>query len=80
MDLTNSFLVRPKPFWTDQNCFGHIEGQGSRMQNGSFTYEQMDGFNFLPICGTGHLWTRYFKFNQNPNIIFYYFVFRVYRS
>ena len=23
-------LVRPKPFWTDQNCFGHIEGQGSK--------------------------------------------------
>ena len=21
-------MVRPKPFWTDQNCFGHIEGQG----------------------------------------------------
>ena len=21
-------LVRPKPFWTDQNCFDHIEGQG----------------------------------------------------
>ena len=21
-------LVRPKPFWTDQNCFGHIEGKG----------------------------------------------------
>ena len=21
-------LVRPKPFWTDQNCFGHIKGQG----------------------------------------------------
>ena len=21
-------LVRPKPFCTDQNCFGHIEGQG----------------------------------------------------
>ena len=21
-------LVRPKPFWTYQNCFGHIEGQG----------------------------------------------------
>ena len=21
-------LVRLKPFWTDQNCFGHIEGQG----------------------------------------------------
>ena len=21
-------LVGPKPFWTDQNCFGHIEGQG----------------------------------------------------
>ena len=19
-------LVRPKPFWTDQNCFGHIQG------------------------------------------------------
>ena len=19
-------LVRPKPFWSDQNCFGHIEG------------------------------------------------------
>ena len=41
LDLTDSFwswpfhfgqvqidLVRPKPFWTDQNCFGHIEGQG----------------------------------------------------
>ena len=24
-------LVRPKPFWTDQNCFGHIEGQGSNV-------------------------------------------------
>ena len=24
-------LVRPKPFWTDQNCFGHIEGQGMRL-------------------------------------------------
>ena len=23
-------LVRPKPFWTDQNCFGHKEGQGIR--------------------------------------------------
>ena len=22
--------VRPKPFWTDQNCFGPIEGQGIR--------------------------------------------------
>ena len=21
-------LDRPKPFWTNQNCFGHIEGQG----------------------------------------------------
>ena len=41
LDLPNSFwsrpnhygqvqinLVRPKQFWTDQNCFGHIEGQG----------------------------------------------------
>ena len=40
LDLTNSIwswpnhygqvqisLVRPKPYWTDQNCFGHIEGQ-----------------------------------------------------
>ena len=25
-------LVRPKPFWTDQNSFGHIEGQGIRVQ------------------------------------------------
>ena len=24
-------LVKPKPFWTDQICFGHIEGQGSRV-------------------------------------------------
>ena len=24
-------LVRPKPFWTDQNCFGHIEGQGKNV-------------------------------------------------
>ena len=44
LDLTNSFwsrpnhygqvqinLVRPKPFCTDQNCFGHIEGQGIKV-------------------------------------------------
>ena len=24
-------LVRPKSFWTDQNCFGYIEGQGIRV-------------------------------------------------
>ena len=24
-------LVRPNLFWTNQNCFGHIEGQGSRV-------------------------------------------------
>ena len=24
-------LVGPKPFWTDQNCFGHLEGQGIRI-------------------------------------------------
>ena len=23
----NQFGI-PKPFWTDQNCFGHLEGQG----------------------------------------------------
>ena len=23
-------LLRPKPFWTDLICFGHIEGQGIR--------------------------------------------------
>ena len=46
LDLTISFwsrpnhngqvqieLVRPKPFWTDQNCFGHIEGQGISHRN-----------------------------------------------
>ena len=21
-------LIRPKPFWTDKKCFGHIKGQG----------------------------------------------------
>jgi hypothetical protein len=26
-------LVRPKPFWTDQNCFGHIEGQGIKLHS-----------------------------------------------
>ena len=50
-DLTNSFwswpnhhgqaqinLVRSKPFWTDQNCFGHIEWQGiSKHQNHDFS-------------------------------------------
>ena len=25
-------LVRPKPFWTDQNCVGHIEGQGINLK------------------------------------------------
>ena len=42
LDLTNSFwswpfhfgrdqiiMVRPKTFWTNQNCLGHIEGQGT---------------------------------------------------
>ena len=24
-------LVRPKSIWTDQNCFGHIEGQGIQL-------------------------------------------------
>ena len=24
-------LVRPKPFWTNQNCFCHIEGQGTNL-------------------------------------------------
>ena len=23
-------LIWPKQFWTDQNCFGHIKGQGTR--------------------------------------------------
>ena len=23
---------RPKSFWNDQNCFGHIEGQGIRLR------------------------------------------------
>ena len=23
-------LVRPRQFWTNQNCFGHIEGQGMK--------------------------------------------------
>ena len=44
MDVTISFwsrpnyygqvqinLVRPKPFWTNQNCFGHIEGQDNNV-------------------------------------------------
>ena len=26
-------MVRPKPFWTDRNCFGHIEGQGIRKKD-----------------------------------------------
>ena len=26
-------LARKKPFWTDQNCFGHIEGQGIKVKN-----------------------------------------------
>ena len=25
-------LVRPKPFWNNQKCFGHIEGQGIRVK------------------------------------------------
>ena len=27
-----SFSRSLKPFWTDQNCFGHIEGQGINLQ------------------------------------------------
>ena len=26
-------LVTPKPFWTNQNCFGHTEGQGIRVHS-----------------------------------------------
>ena len=28
---SKSILVRPKPFWTNQNCSCHIEGQGIRV-------------------------------------------------
>ena len=31
-------LVRPKAFWTDQNCFGHIEGQGIKANQFSSIY------------------------------------------
>ena len=30
-------LVRPKPFWTNQNWFGHIEGQGICLLDGPWT-------------------------------------------
>ena len=36
--LDHNDLVRPKPFWTDQNCFGHIEGQG--IKSFSITIEE----------------------------------------
>ena len=31
-------LVRPKPFGTDQNCFGHIEGQGITLKSQTNEY------------------------------------------
>ena len=31
-------LVRPKPFWTDRNSFGHIEGQGIK----EFVYPRLE--------------------------------------
>ena len=64
LDPTNSFwswpnhygqmqinLVRPKPFWTDQSCFGHIEGQGIR--NNKIYELKCDFGNILnSICTT----------------------------
>ena len=36
-------MVRPKPFWMDQNCYGHIEGQGISFQAADTKLER-----FLP--------------------------------
>ena len=43
----NGPLVRPKPFWTDQNCFGHIEGQGINII-GTFIQTKQEWSFFAP--------------------------------
>jgi hypothetical protein len=30
---TKTILDQPKPFWINQNCFGHIEGQGRKFDS-----------------------------------------------
>ena len=44
-------LVRPKPFWTDQNCFGHIEGQGIKIKSSNSAIIITQIF-LLPYCFT----------------------------
>ena len=48
-------LVRPKPFWSDQNCFGHIEGQGINLLNPYLiTVLLSKPFNKLPVLNCKH--------------------------
>ena len=36
-------LVRQKPFWTNQNCFGHLEGQGISILFHALAGDEMKG-------------------------------------
>ena len=45
---TKTILVRPKPFWIDQNCFGHLKGQGS---SGDFAKHFSNLLHFLAFYG-----------------------------
>ena len=54
-------LVRPKPFWTDQNCFGHIEGQGIKEFFRTIFWEKTQ--NDAVIRRIFYNKTTYFKFH-----------------
>ena len=55
-------LVRPKPFWTDQNCFGHIERtRHNKWFSHTITYILSDGAGTCLRCNTMQ---SYWELNQ----------------
>ena len=49
-------LVRPKPFWTDQNCFGHIEGQDISFPTSEIFFFGIQVFEIRNSNGNSILW------------------------
>ena len=68
-------LVRPKPFWTDQNCFGHIKGQGISLDKNEMVTTKMNwsgpNCDFIPKWITfgpdQFIWVVTISFWSGPN-------------
>ena len=51
-------LVRLKPFWTNQNCFGHIEGQGITVKSKSKISQNLGPFQIIWTLTCCHMLLR----------------------